>query len=139
MDDIITKGMIMNGYHDIGNVMDRAQFVKKSATAVGFDTNDSIEKAFDKVREEVEELKVELDAGTDFTNIQKELGDVIFALCGLANKLDISAEDCLNMTIKKFVYRSRYVEKKLEDNGQNFSNGDINEMCAWWNEAKKFI
>jgi len=143
MEDIFSKDSVMNGYQEIENVMDKAQFAKKVTTDHGFDTNDSVEKAFNKITEEYEELKVEVEnyikEGKNLIDLQKEMGDVLFAICGLANKLDIRAEDCLDMTVNKFVFRTCYIEKKLKEKGQDFSNGNIDEMCQWWNEAKQFI
>jgi NTP pyrophosphatase (non-canonical NTP hydrolase) len=133
---------VMNGFQDIKNSMDKAQFVKKISTDIGFDTNNTLEKRFLKIKEEFDELKNEIDLylndnSIDAINIKKEMGDLLFAIGGLANMMNFSMTECLDLTIDKFVFRTCYVEKKLKEIGQDFSNGDINKMCEWWNEAKK--
>ena len=67
------------------------------------------------------------------------MGDLLFSTSGLANQLNFKTKDCLNMTIDKFLFKTCYVEDKLKENGQNFSNGSIEQMCDWWREAKKFM
>lgn len=145
--------------NNLQTLLDLAQTIKQKSTDVGFDTNDSVEKAFDKIHEEFLELKEEVDAysnsdsesesasssSTNSTNktkpdsilIQKEMGDLMFAICALANKLGVRANDCLEMTVDKFTYRNQYVETKLHENGQDWKTGDITKMCEWWCDAKK--
>lgn len=132
---------LMAGVDKIENTMDKAQFTKQKAVEVEFVPDDSIEGVFAKIAEEFDELKTEIQAHSSTNHsiekIQGEMGDLLFSICGLANKLSIKAEDCLQMTIDKFVFRTGYVEDKLLENGQDFTTGDLNEMCAWWEDAKK--
>lgn len=138
----IKENSLMNGFQNIENTLEKAQFIKNKSTEIGFNTNNTVEKAFKKIEEEFNELKEEVelylkDNSIDTINIQKELGDLLFSTSGLANQLNFKTKACLEMTIDKFVFRTCYVEDKLQANAQDFSNGDINQMCAWWKEAKK--
>lgn len=140
----IKENSLMNGFQSIDDTLDKAQFVKHRSTEIGFDTNNSVEKAFKKIEEEFNELKAEVelylkDNSIDITNLKKEMGDLLFSTNGLANQLGFKTKDCLNMTIEKFVFRTCYVEDKLRENGQDFSTGDIKQMCEWWKEAKKYM
>ncbi len=135
------KKRIMDGVGEIENTMDRAQFTKQQAVKVGFVLDDSVAGTFVKIAEEFDELKAEVESHSstspNIENLQGEMGDLLFSICGLANKLGIKAEDCLQMTIDKFVFRTGYVEDKLLENGQDFSNGNMDNMCVWWEDAKK--
>ena len=133
----------MTGFENIENTLEKAQFIKQKSTDINFDTNDTVEKAFAKIEEEFNELKEEVEkylknGGENLMDVKKEMGDLLFSTSGLANKLNIKTTDCLEMTVDKFVFRTRYVEKKLSENNQDFSNGNIEQMCGWWCEAKKF-
>lgn len=139
----IKEDSLMNGFQKIEDTLEKAQFVKAKSTEIGFDTNNTIEKAFKKIEEEFNELKVEVEkylnnGSKNLVDLQKELGDLIFSTSGLGNQLNFKTKDCLEMTIDKFVFRTCYVEDKLKENGKNFSNGDIEQMCDWWREAKKY-
>lgn len=140
----IKQDSVMNGFQNIEDTLDKAQFTKHKSTKVGFDTNNTVEKAFKKIEEEFNELKAEVELylknnSIDITNIKKEMGDLLFSTSGLANQLNFKTKDCLNMTIDKFLFKTCYVEDKLKENSQNFSNGSIEQMCDWWREAKKFM
>jgi tetrapyrrole methylase family protein/MazG family protein len=135
--------VMFEGFKKNSNSLEQAQFVKKISTEIGFDTNDSIEKAFLKINEEFNELKDEIDKylkdnlANNIINIKKEVGDLLFSIGGLANKFDFKMEECLKMTIDKFIFRRCYVEDELKKKGKNFENGNMEEMCKWWKEAKK--
>ena len=134
----------MNGFQDIENILDKAQFIKKKSTEINFDTNNTVKTAFDKIEEEFNELKEEVmlylkGENTDITNLKKEMGDLLFSTSGLANQLGFKTKDCLEMTIDKFLFRTCYVEDKLHEQGQDFTNGDMKQMCDWWREAKKYM
>ena len=130
-------------------LLDIAQQIKQKSTDVGFDTNNSVEKAFNKINEEFLELKEEVELylknsnssnqnfQPDSTEVQKEMGDLMFAICALANKLGVRANDCLEMTVDKFTFRSKFVEEKLTKNGLTHKTCEITKMCEWWSEAKK--
>lgn len=133
----------MNGFQSIEDTLDKAQFIKGKSMEIGFNTNDSVKKAFEKIEEEFNELKEEvmlyLNTGSNIVNLKKEMGDLLFSTGGLANQLNFKIKDCLEMTIDKFLFRTCYVEDKLNKNGKSFSDGDINQMSQWWKEAKKYM
>ena len=95
----------------------RAQRLQQKASYVGFDW-DKVEKVWDKVHEEIMELK-EAQSKNMKDHIEEEIGDVLFAVVNLARFLDISAEDALRRTNKKFTSRFAKVEEILEKKGLN--------------------
>ena len=68
--------------------------------------------------------------------IENELGDVIFSVINLARFLDISAENALRLTNKKFIKRFIYIENELEKSGKKFEDSSLAELDQIWNQAK---
>jgi NTP pyrophosphatase (non-canonical NTP hydrolase) len=97
--------------------------------------NDLALLGIDKVHEELNELKVELEAN-DKEKAAQEFGDFIFALVNAARHEDIVAEEALQITNKKFYDRFRYIEERSAENGKELSNMTLEEMDELWDEAK---
>ncbi|MBA3692296.1 MAG: nucleoside triphosphate pyrophosphohydrolase [Acidobacteria bacterium] len=110
-----------------------ANKLTKKAAKVGFDWENT-EQIFDKLREEIEELK---KAISEDENIEEEIGDLLFVVVNLARKLDVEPETALKKTNRKFRLRFKFIETELKKLGRNLENSDMKEMDALWNEAKK--
>ena len=113
----------------------RARRIQEKASHVGFDWEE-INPVWDKVGEEIDELKLALNSGNS-ESIKDELGDVLFSLVNLGRFLDISGEEALRMTISKFERRFALVEKTLKENGSSIENASLDEMDQIWNDIKK--
>lgn len=113
----------------------RAQKVQKKAADVGFDW-ESADHAFDKIIEEVEELKLAMSGGNR-VDIREELGDVLLILSNVARLLDLDAEQALSEAIEKFVGRFTYIEENLEKDGLKPSAVLLERMEALWLASKK--
>lgn len=111
--------------------LSQAQEYQDRAGRVGFDWPE-IEGVLDKVREEIEEIK---NAETDF-ELASEIGDLFFALVNVARWKRIDAESALRGTNLKFKKRFAHVEQSAKKQGQNLSELTLEEMDAFWNEAK---
>lgn len=103
--------------------------VQKRASAAGFDW-DSIEGVFDKIQEEITELR---NAENDEER-EKEMGDVLFAVTHLSNFLGIDPEIAIHRTIKKFSDRYNNIEEYQKKKGEKLT---LPEMEKIWNESKK--
>jgi tetrapyrrole methylase family protein/MazG family protein/ATP diphosphatase len=114
--------------------MTRAVKLTKRAARVGFDWPNTTE-VLAKLREELAELEVEIDAG-DQAKAREELGDLLFVVANLARKLDIEPEDALRSANAKFVRRFSYIERSLADRGRTPDQSDLAEMDDLWNAAK---
>ena len=101
------------------------------AARVGFDWPE-IEDVLDKVREEIEEIKL----AQDLDEVTDELGDLFFVLVNLARWRKVDAESALRGTNIKFKKRFAYVEQGAKKQGRNLSDMTLEEMDALWNEAK---
>lgn len=112
----------------------RAVKLTKRAARVGFDWP-STKEVLAKLREEVAELEVEIEAG-DKDKARDELGDILFVIANLARKLDVEPEDALRGTNAKFTRRFRHIEARLAESGRTPEQSDLAEMDALWDEAK---
>lgn len=114
----------------------RAEKLQKKAAKVGFDWA-TLEPIFDKLQEEVGELKEAIEIGTSPAHITEEMGDLLFVCANLARKLDVQPEEALRGANTKFERRFRFIEEQLLAQGRNPDNSTLEEMDALWDEAKK--
>lgn len=125
-----------------GSALMQAQEVQKQASKLGFDW-EGVSGAFDKLDEEIAELKAEIldkpqvEIKTNIREIERELGDCMFALVNVARKLDLDAETATLTCVHKFKSRFGYIEEQLAAAGKRLEDSDINEMDALWDAAKQ--
>lgn len=112
----------------------KAMRIQEKARGIGFDW-DNKTQVWDKVKEEIEELQVEIDAKSD--KIEDEFGDVLFSLINYSRFININPEDALEKTNKKFIKRFQYIEKETKKDGKELSEMTLNEMDVYWEKAKK--
>lgn len=93
--------------------------------------------AFDKVLEEVGELRREYEIGAPQARLDDEFGDLLFALCNVARKLDLDPEAALRNANAKFERRFRAVEVLLGERGKQPEASDLAEMDALWDAVKR--
>jgi len=113
----------------------RATRAGEKAGAVGFDWTDA-----DGPRAKVDEELAEFDAARaegDREAMQRELGDVLFALTNLARRLNLDAEQALRGSIDRFSSRFRHVELSLEAEGRAVSDASPDELERLWQVAKR--
>lgn len=109
-----------------------AQKVQDKAHRVGFDWHDiSGPKA--KLAEEL----AELEAAETPEQRSEEIGDALFSLVNMARFMDIKAEDALRQAVRKFIRRFDYVEKAIEEHGEDWADLSLAEMDVYWDEAKE--
>jgi len=112
----------------------RAAKLTRRAGRVGFDWP-STDEVFEKLAEEVEELRVEIAAG-DKEKAREELGDLLFVVANLARKLDVEPEDALRAANAKFVRRFGFIETELARNARTPEQSTLEEMDRLWDAAK---
>lgn len=113
----------------------KALRMQEKAAQVGFDWP-SAKEVWAKVDEELAELKEEFALNTQSEKTEKELGDFLFSLINLARKYDINPDDALEKTNQKFIHRFQYIEQKAKEQGRKLTDMTLEEMDAYWNEAK---
>ena len=110
----------------------RAEKVQKKAAKVGFDW-DSVDGAYDKLKEEIDELKT---AKTQ-KDIEEEFGDILFSCVNVARFLHINPEEALRRATDKFIDRFSKIEKLTNENGNNLEDMSLEEMDNLWDKVKK--
>jgi nucleoside triphosphate diphosphatase len=113
----------------------RAAKLGSRAARVGFDWPEPA-AVLDKVREETDELRVEVARG-DRTRAHEELGDLLFALTQVARHLQIDPEESLRAANAKFERRFRHVESQLASRGLTPRDVGMVELEALWGRAKR--
>lgn len=114
--------------------MVKAIRVQDKARGVGFDW-DHRDQVWEKVTEELAELKHEVDAGS--TKQADELGDLLFSIVNYARFLNIDPDEALERTNRKFIQRFQYLERESAKDGKQMGHMTLAEMDAYWERAKE--
>tara|TARA_B100001540_G_scaffold309202_1_gene325037 strand:+ start:3130 stop:3924 length:795 start_codon:yes stop_codon:yes gene_type:complete len=123
----------------------RARRIQEKAASVGFDW-ENIDQVFEKVHEEIEELKDAIKKN-DTKNIFEELGDSLFTIVNIArfldcskdqenDKLEYDPESALRFAIRKFENRFNQMEDELKSNGKFFKESSLELLDSIWNKIK---
>lgn len=127
----------------------RAYQTQARAARVGFDWPHNaagLEQIFGKVAEEVGELKDALAQAESEqvsnrpggqTDIEAELGDILFSLVNLARFVKVNPEEALRRSTNRFIDRFHLVEAQAAENGTPLTDMTLAEMDLLWEEAKQ--
>lgn len=126
---------VLSGVPDALPSLIKAYRIQDKARNVGFDWKEK-EDVWDKVYEELEELKAELAKG-DEENSTRELGDFLFSVINAARLYKLNPDNALEMTNQKFIRRFNYVEDHSVKQGKSLKDMTLEEMDKLWNEAKR--
>ncbi len=110
---------------------DAALIISKKAAKIGFEWEE-IDQVWDKLYEELDELKEELKSN-QVTNAESELGDVFFTLINIARLKNLSFEEGLATTNKRFIERLTYIEEKIKG---DFTCQNKEVLDKFWESAK---
>jgi XTP/dITP diphosphohydrolase len=113
----------------------KANRIQEKVSGVGFDW-EYREQVWDKVKEEINELSVEIDQ-VDQDKIEGEFGDLFFALVNAARLYGIDPETALERTNLKFIRRFNYLESQTMQKGMDLKQMSLAEMDVFWDEAKR--
>lgn len=116
--------------------LQKATRMQEKVSKIGFDWENK-EDVWKKVIEEIEEMH-ESEVSGDKEMIEKELGDVFFAMVNYSRFLGINPENALRRTNKKFVKRFTYIEQKLKEMSKSITETNLEEMDKYWEESKKY-
>lgn len=126
---------VLSGVPDALPSLIKAYRIQDKARNVGFDWKEK-EDVWDKVYEELEELKVELAKG-DKENSTRELGDFLFSVINAARLYKLNPDNALETTNQKFIRRFNYVEDHSLKHGKSLKDMTLEEMDKLWDEAKR--
>ncbi len=113
----------------------RAQKIQNKAAKVGFDWDD-VQDVFDKLPEEINELKDAL-ASSSKDKIEDEFGDLIFTCVNISRFINVDSEEALTSASDKFINRFSILEDLAKDEGIDIKNASIKELDELWDRAKK--
>lgn len=126
---------VLSGVPDSLPSLIKAYRIQDKARNVGFDWEKK-EDVWDKVGEELDELKAEL-AREDKESSTKELGDFLFSVINAARLYKLNPDNALEHTNQKFISRFTHVEQQAKKLGKELKSMTLDEMDNLWNEAKK--
>ncbi|MEO7308756.1 MAG: nucleoside triphosphate pyrophosphohydrolase [Chitinophagaceae bacterium] len=112
----------------------KASRIQEKAAKIGFDWP-AIEPVWEKVEEEIQELKEAIQSGSQAA-MEDEMGDVLFSLVNYARFINVDPDTSLENTNRKFIRRFRFMEKIALERSLHLASITLEQMDALWNEAK---
>ena len=120
--------------------------IQEKAQNVGFDW-DSADGAWDKLQEEFAELREAMRQAAapeqgdrpqvaEYNEVEAEFGDLLFSAVNVGRLSGLNPDSALEHTNQKFTRRFNYIEEKALSEGRKLKEMTLEEMDAWWNEAK---
>ncbi|HMM12534.1 MAG TPA: nucleoside triphosphate pyrophosphohydrolase [Bacteroidales bacterium] len=126
---------VLAGVPDSLPALLKAYRMQEKAGGVGFEWERS-DQVWAKVIEELDELKAEVDRGSERDRLEDEFGDVIFALVNYARYIGVNPEDALERTNRKFRSRFLFIENEAQRTDRKLQHMTLEEMDDLWNKAK---
>ncbi|MGD9994047.1 MAG: nucleoside triphosphate pyrophosphohydrolase [Salinivirgaceae bacterium] len=130
------KKKVLEGVPASLPAMIKAHRIQDKVRGVGFDW-DEREQVWDKVAEEMDELKVELLKNPNSLEAEQEFGDLFFSMINAARLYGINPENALERTNQKFMKRFSYLEEQTLKKGIDLKTMPLEAMEKIWQEAKK--
>lgn len=127
------ESILIGEYRPSSSLLTSYNYQKKAAS-VGFDWP-NVDGAWDKFVEEWNEFKDEVKKGSMESRLD-EFGDVLFTLVNIARFYKISPEEAMVHANRKFESRFQYIEQKVKMSGKSFSDFTLEQLDAYWKEAK---
>ena len=109
----------------------RAEKIQKKARGFGFDW-DNIDGVYEKVFEEIDELK----AAKTEDEVREEYGDLLFSVVNLGRFLGTDPETALTGASNKFVSRFAKMENAAVSQGKDIQKMSPDELDKLWNCVK---
>jgi XTP/dITP diphosphohydrolase len=113
----------------------KAARIQEKAKGIGFEWENRTD-VWEKVKEELEELSVEVESGAPTNKIEDEYGDVLFSLINYARFIDVNPENALSKTNKKFIDRFKLMEEMMKKEGIRLEDSNLETMDQYWEKAK---
>lgn len=126
---------VLSGVPDALPALIKSYRIQDKARNVGFDWKEK-EQVWDKVREEFDELQVEV-RNMEQEKMEEEFGDMLFSMINAARLYKINPENALEKCNQKFIRRFNHVEAKAKEQGKELKELTLEEMDEYWNEAKR--
>ena len=116
----------------------KASRIQEKVQGIGFEW-DNRKDVFDKVKEEINELEVEIESGLSQDKIENEFGDVLFSLINYARFINVSPDNALTKTNMKFIKRFQLMEELMMNDKVSIASSDLELMDQYWEKAKLIL
>src|SRR5215813_12217923 len=133
---------ILDGVSTRAPALMEAHQISTKVARVGFDWK-NVEEIFDKLHEELDELREAMSAHADsneeeaHTRVREEIGDLLFVITNIARRLNVEPEAALKLSNRKFRKRFGYIERRLREREIKFDGTTIEVLEELWQEAKR--
>jgi len=127
---------VLSGVPNSLPAMVKAYRIQEKASGVGFDW-EKPEQVWEKVLEEMKELRDEVEHEGSNEKKESEMGDLLFAMVNYARFINVNPEDALERTNRKFIQRFQYLEEKAKNINKPLHEMTLAEMDVFWDQAKK--
>jgi nucleoside triphosphate diphosphatase len=114
----------------------RAVKLQKRAATVGFDWPDP-NPVFDKLHEEIEEVRAEFVKGIGHAELEDEIGDVLFVCANLSRHAKVDFGAAMRRANQKFERRFRRMESLVKLQNAKLTDLDLQQQDALWDRAKQ--
>jgi len=136
------KESILDGVSAKAPALMEAHQISTKVARVGFDWT-SIDEIFEKLQEEVEELRVAIEQNKQsgdeaaHVRVREEIGDMLFVVTNIARRLNVEPEAALKLGNRKFRHRFAHIEARLREQNRKFDDVSIGDLEELWQEAKR--
>ena len=115
--------------------LQRAEKIQKKASRAGFDW-DTTEDVLPKLQEEIDEIEESI-RNDDITEIEMEIGDLLFSVVNLCRFLNVQPEEALRKSTRKFANRFQRMETTLKKTNKTFKDYDLSTLDQIWEQVKQ--
>ena len=115
--------------------LQRAEKIQKKASRAGFDW-DTTEDVLPKLQEEIDEIEESI-RNDDITEIEMEIGDLLFSVVNLCRFLNVQPEEALRKSTRKFADRFQRMETTLERTNKTFKDYALSTLDQIWEQVKQ--
>ena len=130
------KKSVLEGVPSALPALVKATRIQEKVKGIGFEWENR-EDVWNKVEEELYELKVEVDSNSD--KIEEEFGDLLFSLVNFSRFINVSPENSLAKTNNKFIRRFQLMEELIQQDSMDIREMKLVEMDQYWEKAKIII
>lgn len=133
---------ILDGVSTKAPALMEAHQISTKVARVGFDWT-QIKDIFEKLQEEVDELREAISAHADtkseadHAQVREEIGDLLFVVTNIARRLSVEPEAALKLSNRKFRRRFGHIETRLREQNRKFEETTLEELEELWQEAKR--
>jgi XTP/dITP diphosphohydrolase len=128
------KKSVLSGVPKSLPALVKAIRIQEKSKQVGFEWENA-DQVWEKVTEEIEELKLAI-VSKNISDIEDEMGDVLFSMVNYARFLNVDAENALERTNKKFMLRFAKMEAYAAKEQKHLHDMDLESLDKLWNMAK---